>query len=52
MLGVKIVGLVSVKIDFVVVGFGVGLKLKKVVEFGIDVIDEVGWVVIVVGMDV
>lgn len=40
--GVKVVGLVLVKIYCVVVGFGVGLKLVKVNELGVKVFDEDG----------
>lgn len=41
--GVKVVGLVSKKIDYLVVGFGVGFKVKKVEELGIMILIEDEW---------
>lgn len=41
--GVKVFGFVLKKMDFVIVGFGVGFKFKKVIEFDIEVIFEDGW---------
>lgn len=49
-LGVKVVGLVFKKIDFLVVGSGVGLKVKKVVDLGVEIIDEDGWIVMIEGL--
>lgn len=40
--GVKVVGLVLKKMDYVVVGVEVGSKFVKVEEFGIFVLDEDG----------
>lgn len=43
MLGVKVFGLVLKKIDYLVVGLGVGLKVKKVVDFGVEMLIEDDW---------
>lgn len=45
--GVYVVGLVLVKMDLLIVGLGVGFKVKKVVDLGIKVIFEDEWLVIV-----
>ena len=42
-LGMKVVGSVSSKTDFVVAGKEAGSKLKKAKELQLEVIDEDGW---------
>ncbi len=42
--GMKVVGSVSSKTDFVVVGAEAGSKLKKATELGLKIIDENEWI--------
>jgi DNA ligase (NAD+) len=46
-LGAKVAGSVSKKTDLVVAGPGAGSKLDKAREFGVKVVDEDGWFVLV-----
>ncbi len=48
-LGAHVAGSVSKKTDLVVAGPGAGSKLKNAEEFGVDVIDEAGWLELVGG---
>jgi DNA ligase (NAD+) len=46
-LGAKVAGSVSKKTDLVVAGPGAGSKLDEAREFGVKVVDEDGWFVLV-----
>ncbi len=46
-LGAKVAGSVSVKTDLVIAGPGAGSKAKDAEKFGVDVIDEEGWIALI-----